>query len=404
MTSSTVAPSTAAQDSTPTSADQKRIFLSLATVTKAEEEAVVRALHSGWVAPLGPEVDAFESEIAERCGVAHGLALSSGTAGLHLALLALGVGRGDFVPVSSMTFAATTNAISYVGATPVFIDSTEDGNIDPQLLVSTVEELLAEGRSVPAVVVVDLFGRCADYPAFAPRLAELGVAIVEDAAEALGASVDGKPAGSFGRAAALSFNGNKIMTTSGGGMLLSDDTRLIGQARYLSTQARQPVAWYEHTDIGYNYRLSNLLAALGRAQHDRLDTMIARRREIRDAYIELLASLPDDAPGKGTRLLSDSDERFTENCWLTSIVLPQKAVDEGTVTPDILIEALGKANIEARHLWKPMHMQPLYEGSRAVVNGTAENLFSRGITLPSGPALDDNDVARVISVLREVLG
>ncbi len=382
----------------------ERIFLSLATVTEAEEQAVVRALHSGWVAPLGPEVDAFEAEIAKRCGVELALALSSGTAGLHLALLALGIGEGDYIPVSTMTFAATTNAIAYVGATPVFVDAAEDGNIDPELLLRTVDELLAEGKSVPAVMIVDLFGRCADYPAFAPRLEELGIALIEDAAEALGASVHGQPAGSFGRAAALSFNGNKIMTTSGGGMLLSNDADLIARARYLSTQARQPVAWYEHTEIGYNYRLSSLLAALGRAQHSRLDDMIARRRQIRDAYSDLLASLDDDAPGKGTRLLSDSDERFTENCWLTSIVLPQEAVDKGVLSPDSVVAALGEANIEARHLWKPMHLQPVYEGARATINGTAENLFSRGITLPSGPALDDDDVARVIGVLKEVLG
>ena len=388
----------------PATPAEKRIFLSLATVTDAEEQALVRAVRSGWVAPLASEVDAFEAEIAQRCGVAHALALSSGTAGLHLALLALGVGAGDYVPVSSFTFAATTNAIAYVGATPVFIDSTDDGNIDPELLVHTVEELLAEGHRVPAVVVVDLFGRCADYPAFAPRLAELGVEIIEDAAEALGASVDGQPAGSFGRAAALSFNGNKIMTTSGGGMLLSDDAELIAHARYLSTQARQPVAWYEHTDIGYNYRLSNLLAALGRAQHSRLDTMIARRREIRDSYLNFLASLDSSAVGYGTRLLSDSDQRHQENCWLTSIVLPQEAVDSGALSPDIVIAALNAANIDARHLWKPMHLQPVYEGARAVVNGTAENLFSRGVTLPSSPALDDADLRRVLNVLAEVLG
>lgn len=387
-----------------TNKPNERIFLSLATVTEAEEQAVVRALHSGWVAPLGPEVDGFEAEIAKRCGVGHALALSSGTAGLHLALLALGIGEGDYIPVSTMTFAATTNAIAYVGATPVFVDAAEDGNIDPELLLRTVDELLAEGKSVPAVMIVDLFGRCADYPAFAPRLEELGIALIEDAAEALGASVDDQPAGSFGRAAALSFNGNKIMTTSGGGMLLSNDADLIARARYLSTQARQPVAWYEHTEIGYNYRLSNLLAALGRAQHSRLDDMIARRRQIRDAYLDLLASLDDDAPGKGTRLLSDSDERFTENCWLTSIVLPQDAVDKGVLSPDSVIAALDEPNIEARHLWKPMHLQPVYEGARATINGTAENLFSRGITLPSGPALDDDDVARVIGVLKEVLG
>lgn len=249
-----------------------RIFLSKADVGSVEEQFVLDALRSGWVAPLGPDVDAFEAEIAGRLGVAGALALSSGTAALHLALLHLGAGPGNCVVLSSMTFAASANAVAYTGATPVFVDSqANDGNVDPGLLIDAVDTLVAEGQKVAAVMTVDLFGRCAEYGSISAELARRGIPLVEDAAEALGAQYEGHTAGSFGRAAALSFNGNKIMTTSGGGMLVSDDLELIERARYLSTQARQPVPWYEHTDIGYNYRLSNLLAALGRAQLSRLE-------------------------------------------------------------------------------------------------------------------------------------
>ncbi|MEO7124579.1 MAG: DegT/DnrJ/EryC1/StrS family aminotransferase [Nakamurella sp.] len=374
-----------------------RIFLSKADVTDVEEQYVLAALRSGWIAPLGPEVDAFEREIAERVGVAHALAVSSGTAALHLALLAMGARAGRTVIIPSMTFAASANAAAYTGADVVFVDaSADDGNVDPQLLIEAVDTLRAEGADIAAVMSVDLFGRCADYASFAQALADRGVPLVEDAAEALGARYDGKPAGSWGIAAGLSFNGNKIMTTSGGGMLVSDDDELIGRCRYLSTQARQPVPYYQHTDIGYNYRLSNILAALGRAQLSRLDDMIARRSSHREKYRAALASVPGVGFLGSVAQPGDS----TENCWLTCITLDPSAT--GT-DPKAVIQALDAADIEARYLWKPMHLQPVFESNRSFVNGASQALFETGVTLPSGSALSDSDVDRVIEVLVGVL-
>jgi dTDP-4-amino-4,6-dideoxygalactose transaminase len=374
-----------------------RIFLSKADITDVEESFVVDALRSGWVAPLGPHVDAFEAEVADRVGVAGALALSSGTAALHLALLESGARPGTAVVVSTMTFAASAHAVAYTGADPVFVDSqANDGNVDPALLVHAVDTLRAEGVDVAAVMTVDLFGRCADYPLLVSALQEREVTLIEDAAEALGASVAGKSAGSFGRAAALSFNGNKIMTTSGGGMLLSDDEELLSRARHLSTQARQPVAWYEHHEVGYNYRMSNLLAALGRGQLTRLDEMIARRRQIRKAYAAELAEVP------GVRVLATEGVRGDEadNCWLTCIVLdPQVA---RASAPEV-IAALDAADIEARHVWKPMHSQPVYASARAFVTGASDRLFATGVTLPSGSILTDDDVERVLGRLRMTL-
>jgi dTDP-4-amino-4,6-dideoxygalactose transaminase len=374
-----------------------RIFLSKADVTPVEERYVVDALRSGWVAPLGPDVDAFEAEMAARTGVSAAVALSSGTAALHLALLEVGAKPGTVVVLPSMTFAASANAVTYTGADAVFVDSrTDDGNVDPDLLVEAVDTIPAEGTDVAAVMTVDLFGRCADYAAIVPALADRGVPLIEDAAEALGASTDATAAGAFGRAAALSFNGNKIMTTSGGGMLLSNDAELISRARYLSTQARQPVPWYEHTEVGFNYRMSNLLAALGRGQLSRLDDMIQKRRAIRMRYAQAIADIPD------VRLLGSPDgldEHQQENCWLSCIVL-----GEEHPSPDQLITSMDKQDIETRHLWKPMHLQPLYEKSRVFANGTSEALFSRGVTLPSGSALTEGDIERVVSALRSSLG
>lgn len=367
-----------------------RIYLSKAEVTEVEERYVLEALRSGWVAPLGPQVDAFEAEIAERLGVGHALALSSGTAALHLALLHLGATAGTCVVTSSMTFAATANAIVYCGAEPVFVDSTpDDANVDAHLMLEAIDVLQSEGRQVVAAMPVDLFGRACDYAVLEPGLAQRGVPLVEDAAEALGAHLDGRAAGSFGRAAALSFNGNKIMTTSGGGMLVSDDADLVAHARKLSTQSREPVPWYEHVEIGYNYRLSNILAALGRGQLSRLDDMIARRREIRERYRDQLASLP-------LRLLGEpSDSRHVDNCWLTSVVLERDAGD--------VIERLNDQGIEARHLWKPMHQQPSFAGARSFTDGRADDLFRRGVNLPSGSALTDEEIDRTIEALAEAV-
>jgi dTDP-4-amino-4,6-dideoxygalactose transaminase len=373
-----------------------RIHLSKADITEVEEQYVLDAMRSGWVAPLGPDVDAFEAEIAARAGVSHSLALASGTAALHLSLLGIGAGPGTAVIVPSMTFAASANPVVYTGAEPVFVDSGPDCNVDPAFLMKAIDAMQAEGTPVVAAMSVDLFGRCADYDEILPGLQERGIPLIEDAAEALGASYHGRPAGSFGSAAVFSFNGNKIITTSGGGMLLSNDEDLIDRARYLSTQARQPAEYYQHTEIGYNYRLSNVLAALGRAQLSRLDSMLARRRAIRQMYVDGLADLP------GVRFIGRDEGRGDDedNCWLTCIEL-DPAVTE--VSPSQLIAALASENIESRRLWKPMHLQPVFASRRAFVNGESERLFDRGVTLPSGSALYDDDIERVIKVLHTSL-
>jgi dTDP-4-amino-4,6-dideoxygalactose transaminase len=378
-----------------------RIHLSKADVTAVEEQYILDAIRSGWVAPLGPDVDAFEAEIATRTGVSHALALASGTAALHLGLLELGAGPGTAVIVPTMTFAASANPVVYTGAEPVFVDSRADGNVDPELMMTAIDTLTAEGTRVVAAMSVDLFGRCADYDEIVPGLRERGIPLIEDAAEALGATYHESPAGSFGEASVFSFNGNKIMTTSGGGMLLSNNGDLIERARYLSTQARGPAEYYEHTEIGYNYRMSNVLAALGRAQLSRLDGMLARRRQIRERYVDGLADVPGvrflgrdrhDGPGRG------DDE---DNCWLACIVLDPAAV---RVSPSRLIAELASEDIEARRLWKPMHLQPVFASSRSFVNGESERLFDQGVTLPSGSALQDDEIDRVTKVLHTALG
>lgn len=383
-----------------------RIHLSKADVTEVEEQYLLEAVRSGWVAPLGPDVDAFEAEIAVRADVSHALALTSGTAALHLGLLGLGAGPGTAVIVPSMTFAASANPVAYTGAEPVFVDSGADGNLDPDLMMEAIDSVQAQGTRVVAAMSVDLFGRCADYDQIVPGLSARGIPLIEDAAEALGAAYHGSPAGSFGAAAVLSFNGNKIMTTSGGGMLLSNDGDLIERARYLSTQARQPAAHYEHTEIGYNYRLSNILAALGRAQLSRLDGMIARRRAIRQLYVEGLADVPgvrflgrnhDDGQMHTDEATRRDDE---DNCWLTCIVLDPAVTHVG---PSQLIAELAHEDIESRHLWKPMHLQPAFASARFFDNGQSERLFARGVTLPSGSGLQDEEIERVIKVLHATL-
>ncbi|PRY19267.1 aminotransferase class I/II-fold pyridoxal phosphate-dependent enzyme [Pseudosporangium ferrugineum] len=370
-----------------------RILLSAPDVGDLEEAYVVEALRSGWVAPAGPAVDAFEREVAARSGAAHAVAVSSGTAGLHLALLACGVQAGQVVVVPTLTFAATANAVAYTGAEPVFVDSDpRTGTIDPALLGRTLDELRAEGRTVGAVIPVDLFGTCADYDELIRLCDAYGVPLIEDAAESLGSTYRGRPAGSFGAAGVISFNGNKIMTTSGGGMLLSGDRKLAERCRHLSTQARQPVPHYQHEEIGYNYRLSNLLAALGRAQLRRLDDMIGRRRALRDAYAKLFAGVD------GVDLLG-ADEGA--NCWLTSIVVDPART--GWHAED-LARHLAAEHIETRPIFKPMHLQPVFAGARAVLTGVAEHLFEHGLTLPSGSVLTDADKHRILEATTDFLG
>lgn len=375
-----------------------RIYLSSPDVGPAEEKALVRAIRSGWVAPLGPEVDAFEAELAEYCGRAHAVALSSGTAALHLGLLTMGVGPGDLVLTSTMTFAATANAIVYTGAEPVFVDCDETGNMNPDLLEHAFETLEAEGKRVKAVVPVDLLGKVAAHERIDEIAAAHGARVLSDAAESLGATRHGRSSASFGEAAAVSFNGNKIMTTSGGGAFLTDDDAVAKHVRYLATQARQPVVHYEHTDIGYNYRMSNLLAALGRAQLERLDSMIERRRQIRMMYRDLFADVdgvtlfgePSGVDGGTTR----------DNFWLTSILINSPAA--GFSTEDLRL-ALAQQNIEARPLWKPMHMQPVYADARAALDGTGELLFTSGLSLPSGSALGTAQAQAVVAGISRFL-
>lgn len=371
------------------------ILLSPPDVGELEQQYVLRAMQSGWVAPAGPDLDAFEREVAERVGVAHAVGLASGTAALHLALVSWGVGPGDLIPVSTFTFAATVNAIRYVGAEPFFIDcDAETGNMSPVLLAQAVEQLQAEGRSIPVIIPVDMLGKCVDYDAIAKVAAACGARLLCDAAESFGATYKGWPAGSFGDASVVSFNGNKIMTTSGGGMLLTDDGDLAAHVRKLSTQAREPVPHYEHTEIGYNYRLSNILAALGRAQLCRLDDMMKRRREWRERYRALFAGQP------GVSILGGADDAG-DNCWLTAIVVdpaqsPWSAQQFGSV--------LGAARIETRPVWKPMHLQPVSQGLQGVLDGTSERIFRFGLTLPGGSAMTDADFSRVEEHVLRVIG
>jgi pyridoxal phosphate-dependent aminotransferase EpsN len=364
-----------------------RIFLSPPDMSPAEREALVAAFDSNWIAPLGPDVDAFEEELAERVRMAHAAALSSGTAALHLALLLMDVGAADEVWTSTLTFAATANAIRYTGATPVFIDSERDSwNMDPALLREALHEAAKSDTLPKAVVVVDLYGQCADYDGILAACRDYDVPIIEDAAEALGATYRGRPAGSFGAIGTLSFNGNKIMTTGGGGALLSDDRALVARARYLASQARQPVAHYEHVEVGYNYRLSNLLAALGRAQLARLDDLVERRREINGRYRHALQGI------EGIEFLTEGQGRRSTH-WLTCILLDAERLG---VRPEDVRRHLESKDIEARPVWKPMHLQPVFRACDVIGGTVAEELFQRGLCLPSGSNLSHESQQTVI--------
>ena len=376
----------------------QRICLSSPDVTEAEEMALVRALRSGWVAPLGPEVDAFEVEVAARFDRAHAVALASGTAGLHLGLLGLGVTRGDVVVTSTMTFAATVNAISYAGAEAVLVDCDETGNMDPDLLEEALAECAGEGRPAKVVLPVDLLGKSVDHERIGALATAHGASVLSDAAESAGAIRSGRPSAAHGDAAVLSFNGNKIMTTSGGGALLTDDAHLAERVRYLATQARQPVVHYEHTEIGYNYRLSNLLAAVGRVQLARLDEMMEKRRQHRLRYLDHFRGLPGVTVfGEPSGVEGGS---VRDNWWLTSVLIDPRRAGFSREELRLSLEA---NDIEARPLWKPMHLQPVFMGSRAFVNGTSERLFETGLALPSGSVLDETQIDRVHGVLTDFL-
>lgn len=370
-----------------------RVYLSPPHLGGREAELVSDAIASNWIAPLGPHVDAFEAEIAAVSGVAHAVALSSGTAALHLALVVLGIGAGDEVACSGFTFAASANPITYAGATPFFVDcDAATWTIDPELLDGAIAERRAAGARVRAVIAVDLYGQCCDYDALRAVCERHDVALIQDATESLGATYRGTPAGGQGALAAFSFNGNKIITTSGGGMLVSDNADWVEHARKLSTQAREPVAHYEHTEIGFNYRMSNLLAALGRAQLETLPARVAARRRIRDRYRELLdgaagiSFMPEAAYG-------------TSNAWLTCIVVDPDAFGADRETIRLSLEA---EDIEARPLWKPMQLQPIFAAHRSFGGDVSAGLFERGLCLPSGSSLTDADQDRVVATILAV--
>ena len=368
-----------------------RVYLSPPHLLGREREFVTEAFDTNWIAPLGPHVDAFERELAAAAGRPHAAALSSGTAALHLAARMLGIGDGDEVLVSSLTFSATVNALVYERARPVFVDATRTSwNLDPALVVGELDRLGRSGRLPKAVVTVDLYGQCADYAPIVEACGRWGVPLIEDAAEALGASYQGRPAGSFGVMAAFSFNGNKIITTSGGGMLVADDERWTKQARFLATQARDPAPHYEHSQIGFNYRMSNVAAAIGRGQLETLEQRVAARRRNFEWYVELLGDLPGidfmpEAPyGRCTR-------------WLTCLTIDPAWF--GATREDVRL-ALEAENIEARPVWKPMHLQPVFAGCRVIGGAVSEELFEKGLCLPSGSNLSQADVERVAGIVR----
>ncbi len=375
----------------PSSFSEGRIYLSPPDTGALEREYLLAALDSGWVAPVGPDLDGFEHDLARLTGWPGVTAVSSGTAALHLALLVTGVEPGDEVLVSTFTFAASANAVVHAGATPVFVDSeASTWNLDPTLLADVLAGRQRTNRLPRAVVVTDLYGQCADYDAIVPLCRELGVTVIEDAAEAVGSTYRGRAAGTLGDVGIFSFNGNKIMTTSSGGAVLAADTALTDRARYLATQARQPALHYEHTEVGYNYRLSNLLAAVGRAQLVRLPTMIERRLAVHALYRERL----DGLDGVVFMPLSPADRW---NGWLTCLVL------DSSEQRDRVLAALAADDIEARPLWKPMHAQPVYAAHEAHVTGVSDDLFARGLCLPSGSVLTQDDVLRVVDVVRQAM-
>ena len=360
-----------------------RIYLSPPEIQSGEYVALKTVLDSNWVAPAGPHLAEFE-EAVKSCagGVSHAVAVNSGTAALHLALLALGIGPGDTVACPTLTFAASANPIEYCGAEPVFIDSeSRTWNMDPVLLQNALES----ENNIKAVIVVHLYGQCAEIEAIRELCNQHGVALIADAAEALGASRNGQAAGSFGDLSFFSFNGNKIITTSGGGMLLSENWEWIEHARYLSTQAREPVRHYEHRTIGYNYRMSNVLAALGTSQISGLRHRIERRKAHFIAYKKAFADLESFS-------MMPVDPSGEPNYWLSCLLVDNLR--------DTLIKSLEAESIEARPIWKPLHLQPAFASCKVYGGAQAEQLFDEGICLPSGSGLTQEDRQRVIDIVR----
>jgi dTDP-4-amino-4,6-dideoxygalactose transaminase len=373
----------------------KPILLSTPHMGDHEHQFVTEAFTTNWIAPIGPHVDAFEQEFCQAIGSSHAAAVSSGTAALHLALKLVGVGVGDEVFCSTLTFSASANPIAYLGAKPVFIDSERQSwNMDPHLLQAALDQRAQTGKLPKAVVLVHLYGQSADVDPILKACQQYGVPMIEDAAEALGATYKGRSPGTFGQIGIFSFNGNKIITTSGGGMLVSEDASITSKARFLATQARDPAPHYQHSEIGYNYRLSNVLAGIGRGQLMVLNDRVAARRRNCEVYEQALGHLPGiefmpEAPwGNATR-------------WLTCLTIDP--IKFGVDREHVRL-ALAAAQIEARPVWKPLHLQPIFADSECFGGEVAEDLFDRGLCLPSGSNLSDEDLACVVGEMLKCAG
>lgn len=371
----------------------KRIYLSPPNLDGREKALMIEAFESNWITTMGPQVDLFEQEMCSKLKTGHAVALSSGTAGLHLALLILGVQPGDNVICSDLTFAATINAVKYCGATPILIDSeVSTWTMDPGLLEEELKDRDRQGKVMPkAIIPVDLYGQCADYDAILKISAQYDVPVIEDAAESLGSEMHGTKAGAFGAIGVLSFNGNKIITTSGGGMIVSNNESYIRQARYLATQAREPVIHYQHVQVGYNYRLSNILAGIGRGQLEKLDEKVEKRRAINRFFRQALSDLP------GLSFMPEATYGRS-NCWLTAIMIDP---DRFGMDREGVRLALEQENIESRPVWKPMHLQPVYQDCRIRGGAVSERIFEQGLCLPSGDQLNENDLEMIAQIIKE---
>lgn len=372
----------------------QKIWLSSPHMGGKEQAYVNEAFATNWVAPLGPHVDAFEKGLAVFTGTQHAAALSSGTAAIHLALIMLGIKAGDEVLCQSFTFSASANPIAYQGAEPVFIDSEkETWNMCPVHLKAAIEDRLKKGKKPKAIIPVHLYGMPAKMEAIMSIAKEFGIPVIEDAAEALGSTINGKACGSFGDMGILSFNGNKIITTSGGGALISDSENYISKARFLATQARDAAPHYQHSHIGYNYRMSNVCAGIGLGQLEALPLRVQQRRANYSFYAEALKGLP------GILFLPEPQGSFS-NRWLTTITIDTKA--SGGISRESVRLALEKDNIESRPLWKPMHLQPIFAQCAFYGDGVSEKLFDEGLCLPSGSNLLKADLERVAAIIKSL--
>ena len=385
------------------SQDYDRLYLSPPHLGRHELNYVHKAIEDNWVAPVGPNLAGFEADICEAVGVPYCVALNSGTAAIHLGLLALGVGPGDEVLCPSFTFVATANPIRYLGATPVFVDSEPDTwNLCPQRLREAIEDRIAKGKKPKVLLLVHLYGMPAKLPELLALAQEFDIPVLEDAAEALGASWELQPLGGFGRVGVFSFNGNKILTTGGGGALVTHDRALAERVRFLATQAKDDAPHYQHSEMGYNYRLSNILAGIGRGQMGLLPDRVKRRREIFAWYRQHLADLPGLTVALAPEAVGSHSNR-----WLTTILLNPADAEahppRPAVAPETLRLHLETRNIESRPLWKPLHLQPLFADAPMYGGAVCADLFDRGLCLPSGTAMTDADLRRVAEAVQEAL-